>query len=273
MTDRIGILVIPTGVIGADQIGIHALALNSHDIIVFDTQGHRRFQVALEGQVHISTIQHQRAIHTAIAGVANAQASRPIPKAARLVGYPGTAAPDHTRQADRQVRTGFGANVHDTGIGNQLAANIALALQIRTGFDPFQNLGMLVANHHDAGTFGQQCGTLGRMQQPFYGAVHNELAACQSLDNRVHTFQRQRRPGRAQGNIAFQTWRDQFHMANPCPHLRQGQLSQLGQHGARLRLGQHDCHFAGLYFAQSKHFYKISNPFAFNMLTQHLTTP
>ena len=50
-------------------------------------------------------------------------------------------------------------------------------------------------------------------------------------------------------------------------------LGQLGQHGARLRLGQHNGHLAGLHLTKSKHFYKISNPLAFNMLTQHLTTP
>ena len=70
--------------------------------------------------------------------------------------------------------------------------------------------------------------------------------------------------------------RELGHAARVAARPRVGVLDrfgQLGQHGARLRLGQHNGHLAGLHLTKSKHFYKISNPLAFNMLTQHLTTP
>ena len=62
MRHRIGLPVAPGGEIGAHHLGVGALAFDARDVVGLERQPDRRFEIALEGEIDVAAVEHQRAV-------------------------------------------------------------------------------------------------------------------------------------------------------------------------------------------------------------------
>src|SRR5690606_28859650 len=65
MRNGVGLAIAPGGEIASHQFGVGAIALDRGDIVVNDGESYRPLEIALEGEVDVARVEHQRAVHRA----------------------------------------------------------------------------------------------------------------------------------------------------------------------------------------------------------------
>src|SRR6266849_10299214 len=86
MRHRIGVALAPGREIAAHHLGIRSLALDARNVVVFQGELYRRLEIALEGEIDVAAVEHERAIDRAGFREAYDQPARPVRERAGTVG-------------------------------------------------------------------------------------------------------------------------------------------------------------------------------------------
>ena len=269
MGDRVGLAVAPGGEVAPHQLGVRALALDARDVVGLQRQPHRSFQIALEGQIDIAAVEHQRAVDGAALGEAHDDAARPV---RQRTGPVGPATHTHRRGAvhiDVELGSGRRGNRHALGRAQHPGGRAHGFLQRAVRRHALERLGVLVGDHEDAGAGLEDRRRLRRVHQALDGAVDDEAGLAEGRNHGLKLADRLARPGRAHGHGMAVARGRQDHMEGTRAQPQQRQLGQMHVEGARLRLRQDRCRVAALHRAALHHLAEGVDPLSLDAIGEH----
>ena len=260
----------------AQQVSVHARAVDAGDVVVLDRQGHGLVDVALEGQVHIPFGQHQRAIDAAGGGKGQYQSAGPVGERARPAGVSPVAAAHRALKIDAQVGARRRRYAHGPGRTQALEVDFDLLLGLLVRQETAQGLRVLVADVENA-RLGQPVALddgrqLGRVHQPLDSAVDDQRRRRQGGDHGRAVLDGRTGPGGSRQRLATAEHRGQRqHEAAPAePGGRQAR--HLHEHGATLCFTENGHLIARLKGTAAQHGLKGVDPRGFDPLLQHVVS-
>ena len=238
MRHRIGLAVAPRGEIAAHHLGVGAVAVDPGDVIVLQRQPDRRREIALEGQVDVAAVEHQRAVDGPALGKADDEAAGPVRQRAGLVGP----APDADRRGARHVdvEIGAGGRRHRHALRSAQhscrRAHARLQRVVRT--HALQRLGMLVGDVEDARAGLEDRRRLRRVHQAFDACSRPRSPPGRARTRPGQAADRLARAGRAHRHRMRIARRRHHDVERPGAEPQQRQLGELHVERPRLRLRQ-----------------------------------
>ena len=249
MAGRIGQRVVKPFQIGAHQLGVHVVAVDTGDEVICDAAAHLAFEITFEGQVDVTRREDQPAIAAGLSRKADDKPPRPVRQGAGAVRPSPDTDGGGAVHGHCQVGSGRRCDAHLCGVsagGNGPAYDVP---HRRVGAKPRQNIGMFVGNRHDSRAGLQDRRGLRRMHQTFDCQVDHKVAVLKLCQRRRLARQRGRGTGGANDRYA-EARRLACH----------GQACRRNIHLGQRRLGKRDIHLPGQAFCQDCHLLVLPRP-------------
>jgi len=112
MADGVCVAIIPGSQISAHQFSVGAVPVDVGDVVFLDGQPDGALEIALEGQIDVTGIKHQRSVDRACLGKAHHNASWPVGDGSRPVRPAPNAGGRRIGHIYRKIRAGSGTHVH-----------------------------------------------------------------------------------------------------------------------------------------------------------------
>ena len=274
MRHRVGVLVAPRRQIRAEQLGVGPLAFDLGHVVVLQREPHRRFEIALEGEIDVAAVEHQRAVDAVRLRKAHHDAARPMRERAGLFGP----APDADgrragpcrhrdccRRATSRVmrfapRSSFAAartRASSASSGAMRSSASGCSLEITWMRAPALRI----------------AGVSGACIRPSMVQSTTKPAAPSALDHRRKPADRLARAGRAHRHRMPVARRRHHDVERLRAEPQQRQLRELHVELARLRLGEDRRRVAALHRAALEHLGEGVDPLSLDAVGEHLTSP
>ena len=273
MGDAVGVPVVPGRHVAPEQLGIGARTLDPGDEVVLDGQRHRVLQVALEGQVHVADVEHQRTVHRIRRREGDDDAARPVGDGLGPVAIAPHPGARRSLDGDPEIGAGIGMHGHFLGGPDLLHRRLDLFRQRRIGQQPLEGVRVFVRHHEQPRPVADDPRQFGRVQHAFDGEIDHHGAFGQRLDHRAQplnhvgrargTHRHRRRLGRGRHD----------HMERPGAQAQQGQFGQVDVDLPGLGFGEDGDLLARLDLAVFQRRDEGLDPPVFDAILEHAASP
>ena len=185
------------------------------------------------------------------------------------VGKAPDAAHARTRERDHKIGARRGGDAHLARRLQHADAALDLRQKGRIGRQTFEDVGMLVRDHHQARPALEDLGQLLRVQQAFQREIDQKAGPAQRLHQGLDPLQRPRGSGRAHRDRGRLPRRRHHDVERPRAEARKRELGKVHIERARLRLGEDAHRLIGRDPAEPEQRSEILDPFGFDAVAQH----